>query len=164
MRLRARQGPVEIRHGLDGHLAVQAEFLGKAEAVGVAAAALRHVVYPLLVRDDGFRGLPVVQEAEFLEQRPAFERGVPQAPGHDVVAQVAELARVAVAVRLHERAVHVVAQEEANVRRDGAQVREGQVIGGEVGVVVPDPDVVADGAPASEVVDERAVFFDPRVV
>ena len=54
--------------------------------------------------------------------------------------------------------MHVVAQEEADVRRDGAQVREGQVIGGEVGVVVPDPVRRRNGALGGISGDEERVF------
>ena len=90
------------------------------------------------VVEDGLRGGAVVEVAELLDARPTPFGGIPDGVGDDVVPEVAEFGAHAVTGGLHEEAVDVVVEEVVDVGADGAQVREGEVVACEVGVIVPD--------------------------
>ena len=113
---------------------------------------------------DGRRRLAIVQVEKLVDQVLPALVGVPQQAADHVVPQIRHLGAEAGAGGLHEDAAGVVGHEVADVRLDDAQVRAGQQVIAEVGVVVPDADVPAHAAPVGQVAAERDVELGARIV
>ena len=100
----------------------------------------------------------VMQLNKLLTHRFIIKIRVPNHPRYEIIPQFTKLAGSTIAVCLHEQSLDVVTPEIAYIRADTTQVGEGQVVGAEIGVVVPDPNIITDFPPIIHVLTECSIF------